>query len=154
MIWAEAEAAIRAEIETQWPQTAYAAMPLVWENEVAESAVGQYMAVDIEGVSSEKSIFGAPGKRFSVQDGVVFFHAFVPIGTGKAAALGAVQAMTSILELRALGVGAEIRIEGGATPSPVEARRDRDWELVNRGQPGGNYYRCSGSVAFILTGTL
>lgn len=153
MTWAEAEAAIRAEIETRWPQTAYAAMPLVWENEVAESAE-QYMAVDIEGVASEKSLFGSPGKRFSVQDGIVFFHAFVPIGKGKSGALGAVQAMTSILELRALGAGSEIRLEGGATPSPAEARGNRDWELANRGQPAGMYYRCSGSVGFILTGTL
>lgn len=153
MTWDEAEAAIRAEIEAQWALTVYVAMPLAWENEVTPVS-DQYMAVDIEGVASQKSIFGSVGKRFSVQDGVVFFHAFVPIGKGKAFALGAVQAMTSILELRALGAGSEIRLEGGATPSPAEARSNRDWELANRGQPGGMYYRCSGSVAFILTGTV
>lgn len=153
MLWAEAEAAIRAEIEAQWAVGAFAAMPLVWENEVA-AAAGQYMAVDIEGVASEKSIFGSPGKRSSVQMGIIFFHAFVMAGKGKATALNAVQAMTSILELRAMGPNAEIRLEGGATPSPAEARRDRDWELTNRGQPGGMYFRCSGSVGFVLIGTV
>lgn len=150
MIWTDAEAAIVAQIEAQWPSTAYASMPLVFENENALYETN-YVAVFVEGVYAEKSIYGSVGKRSSVEAGIVFFHAFVPTGSGRHAALGAVQAMTTILELQTLGSGA-IKLEGGTPPTPVEYGTEFDRALA-RSEPGGNYYRCSGSVPFIVTDT-
>jgi hypothetical protein len=148
MNWPEAEAAIRAEIETQWASTAFTAFSLAWQNEV-EDFDDSYMAVDIDGVYAEKTIFGSPGKRSSIEAGIVYYHAFTPIGRGKALALAAVQAMTDILELRTLSD--VIKIDGANPPSPVEATGSRDREMPTQ-QPGGMYYRCSGSVPFIVIG--
>lgn len=145
MLWSAAEAAIRAHVETQWAQSAYAdTMPLVWENE-SEPASARYMALTIDGVYADKGIYGSSGKRLSVEGGIVFFHAFVPTGTGKAAASGPIDAMTAILELQT--ISGAIDLEGGNPPSPVS-----DDPLRQTAQPGGNYYRCSGSVAFIIRG--
>jgi len=149
MNWPDAEAAIRAQIEAQWAAGPYSDLKLIWENETEDTS-DRYMAVDIEGSYAEKTIYCSPGKRSSIEAGVVYFHAFTPIGKGKSLALSAVQAMAEILELQTLGGGA-IKLDGANPPSPVESRSDRDWELA-RGQPGGMYYRCSGSVPFIVIG--
>jgi hypothetical protein len=148
--WPEAEAAIKAEIETQWALTAYTGLKLVWEN-IVEDYGDRYMAIDIEGTHSEKTIYGSVGKRSSIEGGLIYFHAFTPIGKAKALALNAVQAMADILELRTIGTNAEIKLEGSNPPSPVEQIPfDR---VIPRAQPDGMYYRCSGSVPFILVGT-
>ena len=146
MTWSDAEAAIRALIETQWPLSAYAAIPLEFDNENGVFS-DRYMYVSVEGVYAEKSIYGGPGMRSSVEAGIVFFHAFVPTGSGKSQAIGAVQAMTAILELQTLS--GTIKLEGGAPPSPIEYGAEFDRGLP-RAQPGGNYYRCSGSVPFVV----
>lgn len=142
MTWSEAEAAIRTQIETQWALSSYSNLPLAWENENSAYS-DRYMAVLIEGIFADKTIYGSAGKRMSIEGGIVFFHAFVPTGEGKTEARGAVEAMTGILELQT--ISDTIKLEGGNPPSPVEA----DVSIV-RAQPGGNYYRCSGSVPFIL----
>ena len=145
MDWDDAEAAIRAHIETQWALGSYTAIPLVFENEDAPQS-GSYMAVNIEGTFADKSIYGSSGKRASVEGGIVFFHAFVPPGTGKGQATGPVVALTQILELQTIGTG--INLEGGNPPSPI----DHGDSLEPNQQPGGMYYRCSGSVPFIVIG--
>jgi hypothetical protein len=149
MNWPDAEAAIRSLIETEWALTPYAAtMPLAWEAET-DVAEEQFVFVTIEGTFGDKTIYGGPGKRSSIEAGLIFYHAFVPTGTGKQLALSAVNAMTGILELRV--VQSDIRIEGANPPSPIEMSPDRD---LPRSQPGGMYFRCSGSVPFIVIGTI
>lgn len=145
MLWNAAETAIRSLMETQWALGAYTNMPLVFENENTIYD-DRYMAVSIEGVFAEKAMYGSAGHRLSVEAGIVFFHAFIPTGKGKSTAMGAVAAMTAILEYQVISNA--IRLEGGAPPSPVAYGAD-DRELPNQ-QPGGNYFRCSGSVPFIV----
>lgn len=145
MLWTDAEAAIRAAIETGWAAGAYAAMPLVFENETPPAAAS-YMAVSVEGVYADKTIYGSAGKRLAIEAGIVFFHAFVPVGGGKAAATGPVAAMTALLELQS--IAGAIQLEGDNPPSPA-APGD---SAVPGEQPGGNWYRCSGSVPFIVIG--
>lgn len=142
MNWLEAEAALRLHIETQWAIGSYASVPLVWENE-EETVSESYMMIEIEGVFSEKTIYGSTGKRSSVEAGIVFFHCFVPKNSGKSAAVGPVVTLNSILELQT--VSQFIDLEGGNPPSPAQSGSD-----VPEPQPEGNYYRCSGSVPFIV----
>lgn len=149
MNWPDAEAAIRALIETEWALTPYAAtLPLAWENE-PDVAEPQFVYLSIEGTYVDKTIYGGPGKRSSIEAGIIFYHAFVPISTGKSLALNAVTAMSDILQLRV--VQSAIRLDGSNPPSPIEMTPDRD---VPRSQPGGMYFRCSGSVPFLVIGTV
>lgn len=149
MDWDDAEALIRAHIEAGWAAGAYAAIPLLFENEtaVAGADYSTFLAVSIEGVYAEKTGYGSTGKRVSVEGGIVFFHCFVPKGRGKALATGPIVLMTQLLELQTVGTG--INLEGGAPPSPAAPGDD----LVPSGQPRGNYYRCSGSVPFMIIGS-
>jgi len=146
MDWASAEAALRTHIEAGWAASAYAAVPLVWENTL-DDPTETFVAIDIEGTYAEKGIFGSPGLRSSIEAGVIFFHAFTPLGSGKATSIALVETMTNLLELRSIAPG--VNMDGGNPPSPVEMRSmyDRD---IPRQQPNGNYYRCSGSVPFIV----
>jgi len=148
MNWAQAESEIRAYIEVQWAASAYSGVRLFWENEDWIEGTEEFIYVDIQGVFSEKTIFGGVGKRMSVENGIVFLHAFNPKGTGKSRALSLLVSLTQILELKSIGTGGVIDLEGGAPPSPVE-----DDALVS-GFPGGNYYRCSGSVPFIVRSSI
>ncbi len=148
MLWNDAEAAIRTYVENAWPFSPYGAIPLVWENEVVPYE-GAYLVVTIEGVNPPgKTIYGSVGKRLSVDRGLIFYHAFVPASIGKQAALGPVVAMAGILELQPNIIGPGLNTYGANTPSPV-AQGDAD-PLITSPQPGGMYYRCSGSVPFIL----
>jgi hypothetical protein len=150
MTWTEAEAALRSFIVAQWASSGLAAdMPLAFENDVADYSE-RFMAIEIEGVWAEKTLYGGAGLRSSVQGGIVFLHAFVPTASGKAAAINAIDVLTRAIELQTLSN--VINLEGGAPPSPV-AYGDVDREIP-AGQPGGNYYRCSGSVPFIVIGTI
>ena len=145
MDWSSAEIALKVHIETEWAASAYAAVPLVWENSLDDPA-DTMIAVAVEGIYAEKSLYGSVGKRMSIEAGIVFFHAFVPIGSGKTDCIAMVEAMTDLLELRSLAPG--LNMDGGNPPSPVEFRMsDRG---VPTQQPNGNYYRCSGSVPFIV----
>lgn len=151
MRWPDAETFLKNYITTQWALTAYAAtMPLVFENDAQAIYSHTYMFVAIEGVLAEKTIFGGPGMRSSVEVGIVFYHAFQADGTGQVTVVGAVDAMTQILELKSLS-NSKIRLEGANPPSPAE-RTEYDRELP-RAQPGGSYYRCSGSTPFIVLDT-
>lgn len=143
MNWLEAETAIRLHIETQWALSSYFNIPLVWENE-EEIINDKYMMIEIEGIFSEKTIYGSVGKRSSVEFGIVFFHCFVPINSGKSAAIGPIISMNSILELQS--VESYIDLEGANPPSSAQSGSD----AATQKQPGGNYYRCSGSVPFIV----
>lgn len=144
MDWHDAEAAIRSHVEEQWALSDFAHIPLVWENEQHAYQV-DYMAVIVEGTFADKTIYGSTGKRVSVEGGIVYFHCFVSPGLRKSAATGPVVAMTQILELQV--IASAIRLEGGNPPSPVA-----DGPEVPGDQPGGAYYRCSGSVPFIVIG--
>jgi hypothetical protein len=146
MDWLSAEAALRAHIEAGWAASAFAAVPLVWENTL-DDPTEQFVALDISGTYAEKWVYGSPGRHNSIEAGIVFFHAFTPLGSGKATSIALVETMTMLLELRSVAPG--INMDGGNPPSPVEMRSmyDRD---IPRMQPGGNYYRCSGSVPFIV----
>ena len=146
MDWGSAEAALRTHIEAGWAASPYADVPLVWENTL-DDPTATFVAIDIEGTYAEKWIFGGPGRRNSIEAGIVFFHAFTPLGSGKATSVSLILAMTGILELRTVAPG--VNMDGGNPPSPVEMRSmyDRD---IPRQQPSGNYYRCSGSVPFIV----
>jgi hypothetical protein len=150
MTWTDAVAALRDFITAQWAGSGLADdMPLAWENESGDYA-STFLAVSIEGVSVEKTVYGSVGMRSSVQIGIVFLNAFVPTGSGTAAAFTAIELLTTLLELQTLG-GA-IKLEGGAPPSPVAyGQTDRD---ISGPQPGGQFYRCSGSVPFILISTV
>lgn len=142
MNWDVAEGSIRSHIETQWALTAYSGVKLFWENENWIEGVSEFMYIDIQGLTSEKTIFGGTGKRMAIDHGIVFIHSFVEKGIGKTLCLRRVVALTQILELQS--IASVIDLEGGAPPSPVE-----DDELV-AGRPGGRYFRCSGSVPFIV----
>jgi len=149
MNWPDAEVAIRELIETEWALSQFAAtMPLAWENE-NDTPESQFMYVSIEGTYVDKTIYGGPGKRSSIEAGLIFYHAFIPILTGKSLALTAVNEMSNILQLRV--VQSAIRIEGANPPSPTEMTPDRDFP---RPQPNGMYFRCSGSVPFLVIGTV
>src|SRR5260370_42265506 len=103
MLWDEAEATIRSDIETQWALGTYAAIPLVFENETAAPPEApSFMLVNIEGVYAEKSIYGGAGQRVSLEAGLVFFHCFSPAGGGKQAALSPARGVASPLELRTI----------------------------------------------------
>jgi hypothetical protein len=161
LLWDECEAAIRSYIEAQWALSAFAAtIPLAWENETAADSAS-YMIINIEGTYADKTIYGGAGLRSSVEGGVVYFHCFAPAGRGKAAALSPVVAMAGILELQTLSLA--IKLEGANPPSPVEVPRGSGRRglgddptpadpLVPPTQPEGQFYRCSGSVPFVLIG--
>lgn len=148
MLWDAAEAALRSHVETQWALGAYAATQLLWENETyqPDGKETDFVYLSIEGTYADKGIFGGTGKRSSVEGGIVFFSAFVPQGVGRTRATALVQTMTGILELQL--VSTAIYLEGGNPPSPAEAA---DVNIPGI-QPGGVYYRVSGSVPFIVTG--
>ena len=148
MNWPDAEMVIRSTIETGWALTPYAAdMPLAWENE-PDTPEAQFVFVTIEGTYVDSTIYGGPGKRSSIEAGLVFFHAFVPISTGKVLALNAIDTLSRMLELQVMQ--SAIRLDKANPPSPIEMTPDRD---LPRSQPGGMYFRCSGSVPFIVIGT-
>lgn len=144
MDWHDAEDAIRAHVEEQWALSDFAHIPLVWESEFP-GYQSNYMAVVIEGTYADKTIYGSSGKRVGVEGGIVYFHCFVDPGLRKSAATGPIVAMTQILELQT--IASAIRLEGGNPPSPVA-----EGPAVPDQQPGGAYYRCSGSVPFIVIG--
>jgi hypothetical protein len=148
MDWSSAEIALRAHIEGEWAASPYAAVPLVFENEL-DDPTETFIVIDIEGTYAEKSIFGSLGLRSSIEAGIVFFHAFTPLGSGKSTSVAMIETMTNLLELRSVAPG--INTDGGNPPSPVEVRSMFDRDLP-RQQPNGNYYRCSGSVPFIVIG--
>jgi hypothetical protein len=145
MNWTQAETALRTHIEVNWALSSYANIPLVWENE-HEPESGVYMAVNIEGVYAEKGVYGSGGKRSSIEAGIIFFHNFVEVETGKAQATAPIDTLVEILELKT--VSTYIDLEGANPPSPVAYGTD-DREVGNP-QPGGQYYRCSCSVPFII----
>jgi hypothetical protein len=144
--WQSAEAALRAYVEAGWAGSIYSTVPLVWENTLDDPA-DLFVSLAIEGTYADKTVFGNPGKRNSIEAGVLFFHAFTPIGSGKSAALSLVETMTQLLELRAVAPG--VNLDGGNPPTPVESRAMTDRALPIP-QPHGNYYRCSGSIPFIV----
>lgn len=146
MNWDAAETAIRSHIETQWAAGSYSSIPLVFENERADYS-GKYIAVMVEANFADKGIYGSAGKRLSIEGGLVFFHCFVESGSGKAAAVAPVRALTQMLELQT--ISGVIDMEGGNPPSPA----DHGDPLTPNDQPKGMYYRCSGSVPFIVRGT-
>jgi hypothetical protein len=148
MLWSEAETALRSHIETQWAAGAHAATQLIWENETyqPDGQTSAFVYISIEGTYSDKGIYGGTGKRSSVEGGIVFFSAFVPMGAGRTQATALVQALTAALELQL--VSTAIYLEGGSPPSPADAA---DVNIPGV-QPGGVYYRVSGSVPFIITG--
>lgn len=146
MNWDAAEAAIKLHIEAAWAMGSYASIPLVFENEQAADSQS-YMAIVIDGSYADKGRYGSVGKRYSIEGGIVFFHCFVPSGWGKAAASAPVRALTQMIELQS--ISSVIDMDGGTPPSPT----DYGDLLTPAAQPGGNYYRCSGSVPFVIRGT-
>ena len=142
MTWDEAEAAIKTYVEVQWAISAYASVRLFWENLDWVEGEDRFLYLTIEGLFAEKTIFGSTTKRMSVEHGIVFVHCFVEKGVGKQSALKMLVAMNQILEIKS--ISSVIDLEGAAPPSPVE-----DDSLI-AGRPGGNYFRCSSSVPFIV----
>lgn len=147
MNWYEAEAAIKSYIEETWAGSSYASMPLVWENDPEEFSTS-YMVVDIEGTYSDKTIYGSVGKRSSIEAGIIFLHVFVPTGEGKEAATKPIVYLSSVLELRT--IASYIDLDGANPPTPIHFGIDELDREIPLKQPGGNYYRCSGSVPFII----
>ncbi len=151
MNWTDAETAIRSYVETQWALGSFANLPLIWENEDenVKDSPESFMMLNIEGTFSDKGYYGSSGKHSSIEAGIIFYHAFVPIGSGKKSATGPVVSMGDILQLKT--ISQFIDLEGSNPPSPVYAKRDElDREIQNQQQPMGNYFRCSGSVPFII----
>jgi hypothetical protein len=149
MDWVTAETTLRAYIAAQWASSVYAGVPLVWENTLDDPAA-TFVSATIEGTYTEATIFGGSGKRNVIRAGIIFFHAFTPLGSGKDAAVGMVTTLTNAIELQSVAEG--LNTDAGNPPSPVEVR-----SLYDRGiplqQPGGDFYRCSGSVPFIAIDT-
>ncbi len=106
------------------------------------------MGIYIEGIYAEKGLYGSVGKHSSIEAGIIFFHSFTPSGEGKKEAVESVVTMSGILELKT--ISGAINCEGANPPSP--AIYGTDDQLLPNPQPGGNYYRCSGSVPFIVIG--
>lgn len=151
MLWDAVEAALASHIDAQWALGAYATTPIYYENDGDRqpdqgAAVPRFVSVTIDGVFAEKSIYGGTGSRLSIEGGIVYYHAFVPRTAGKATALALCVTMAGILELQT--VSSVIKLEGANPPSPVA-----DDRLIPTRQPRGNWYRCSGSVPFIVIGT-
>lgn len=148
MDWPDVETSIKAYLNAQWALTTYAAtMPLVYENEEEDTDAAKFVQIDIQGNFSDAARYGSAGKRHVVDYGIVFFHAFVPRGEGKAVALGPVNAISRFLEFQILS--SVIDFSGANPPTPVEQGTDQDY-LVPNPQPSGIYYRCSGSVDFAV----
>ncbi len=146
MLWDEAETTIRSHIETEWALSAFSDTVLVFENETV-GPEDTYIFIDIQGTFPEKWVYGGPGKQLYVEGGIIYFHCFAPSGGGKQAALRPVVALKTILELQTLAD--VIKLEGANPPSPAEQSDN----LLPNNQPGGNYYRVSASVPFILIGS-
>jgi hypothetical protein len=142
MNWAEAEANIKTYVEAQWAISSFSSVKLFWENLDWIIGKDRFLYISIEAVFSEKTIFGSISKRMSVEHGIVFIHSFTEKGVGKQPALQMLVTMNQILEIKT--ISSVIDLEGSAPPSPVE-----DDSLV-AGKPGGNYFRCSSSVPFIV----
>lgn len=149
MDWATAESMLKAYVEGQWAASVYASVPLIWENTLDDPADTMVYAT-IEGTYTEATIYGGSGKRCVIRAGLVFFHAFTPLGTDKQTAVNMVTALTDALELQSIAEG--LNTDGGNPPSPIESRGFYDRGIPVQ-QPGGDYYRCSGSVPFIVIDT-
>jgi hypothetical protein len=148
MTWTQAEVALRAFIDAQWALSGLAAaMPLAYENSNADYGE-RFLVVSIEAVWAEKTLYGSTGNRSSVQGGIVYLHAFVPTGSGKLEAINAVDVLARAIELQTLS--SVINLEGANPPSPVDYG---DLETPD-GLPGGNFYRCSASVPFVVIGSI
>lgn len=148
MTFADAKAAIRAHIATQWAAGAYADVAVLWENESPEQVYDRFVFVSIDGVDARKTVYGAAGKRMSKEDGIVFIHAFVPQGIGTSLPDALVGTMTAALELRVIPTGVNM---DGANP---QSHADLGDTLTPGMQPGGNYYRVTGSVPFFVISTV
>lgn len=147
MDWPTAEATLKAFVEGQWAASAYAGVPIIWENVLDEPAA-TFVFATVEGTYTETTVYGT--RRCVISAGVVFFHAFTPLGSGKTQAVSMVYTLTSAIELQAIAAG--LNTDGGNPPTPVESRRDLDRGMPYL-QPGGDYFRCSGSVPFIVIDT-
>lgn len=150
MYWDEVEDDLKAYVAAQWALSAYVStFPLVYENETQMASHSDFILIHIEGTFVEKTIYGSVGKRSSIEGGIVFFHCFGETGKGKKRILQPIIAMTQILELRQ--ISSFIDLEGANPPTPVYSSQDElDRLLPSVAQPEGNYYRCSGSVPFIV----
>jgi hypothetical protein len=149
MDWATAEATLKSFVDAQWAASTYASVPLIWENGLDDPAA-TFISATIEGTYTETTIFGGPGKRCVIQAGLVFFHAFTPLGSGKTLAVAMVTTLTHAIEIQAIAAG--LNTDGGNPPSPIETRGFYDRGMPVQ-QPGGDYYRCSGSVPFVVIDT-
>lgn len=145
MKWADADTAIRSAIETGWAASVYAAIPLVWENEVAVKA-NTFVSIEIVGAWSEKTGYGSTGKRSSQEGGVIVIYAFAPLHRGKTQVLAMVATLVELLELTRIGSGGQIAIEGAMPPMPVETIQAD--QSVPRQSPGGMYFRYGVAIPF------
>jgi hypothetical protein len=150
MFFDEAETAIRTYVEEQWALSAFASIRLVFENETVPDE-DTYMVINIEGTFPEAGPYGTKtdteNTHLYVPHGLVFYHCFAPTGRGKLAAASPVRALQNILELQT--VADVIKILGANPPSAAEQSDN----LLPDKQPGGNYYRVTGSVPFFLIGS-
>lgn len=148
MLFGAAMTAIRSHIETGWAASAYAAIPLLWANEYTDRRrMDSFVYLSIDGNGSDKTIFGGTGLRVSQEYGIVYFSAFVKEGTGTATATGMVDTLTALLELQVIDTA--IHMDGANPASPADPTEI----TVPNKQPGGIYYRVSGSVPFNVIST-
>lgn len=147
MDWPTAEATLKAFVEAHWAASIYASVPLVWENSLDQPSETMIYAT-IEGTYTEASIYG--DRRCVISAGLIYFHAFTPLGSGKTQALAMVYTLTTAIELQAVAEG--LNTDAGNPPAPIEQRRDADRGMQIQ-QPGGDYFRCSGSVPFLVIDT-
>jgi hypothetical protein len=147
MFFDEAETAIRTYIEQQWALSAYASIKLVFESETTPDEE-TYMVVNIEGTFPEKGPYGiktdTENTHLYVEHGLIFYHCFAPTGQGKLAGSSPARALQNILELKTV---ANVIKMGGANPPSAAEQSDN---LLPDKQPGGNYYRVTGSVPFCV----
>lgn len=149
MLFGAAMAAIRSHVETGWAASAYAAVPLIWANEYSDPTtdLASFVYVSIEGNGSDKTVIGSTGLRVSQEYGIVYYSAFVPEGSGATTATAMVDTIAGLLELQAIAT--EIKMDGADPASPADPTE----VTVPNMQPGGAYYRVSGSVPFNVIST-
>lgn len=131
MSMTDAKAAIRAKLEAEWQAT-----PIAWPNEGFDRPTQEpWVYVEILGGGSESTVFGSDGKRVARDDGIIFAHVFVPVGTGEAVATEYAVQLGEIFRVK--------RFNGISTGAPSVG-------VGEQGDDDGLYWRVSVSIPFSI----
>ncbi|MCW2243578.1 DUF4128 domain-containing protein [Azospirillum canadense] len=136
--------AIRTKLEAEWTDT-----PVTYENggafrpdapgnrdpyDASSAPDRPWVYLEILGAGSASTVIGSPGKRAARDDGVIFGHVFVPVGTGDDEARRLARALGDLFRVTRFG--------GLVTGAP---------DPLGAGEPGdddGLWWRRSVSIPF------